>query len=294
LEIVYILLEKKLVTAKQLAEQFGVSQRTIYRDIDTLGLAGIPIYTEQGKGGGISLMPEFVLDKSILSEQEQYKILSALQALSGIESVETDQVLTKLSALFKKSASNWLQVDFSGWNSASSDFFTIFKTAILERKIVEFDYYSSYNEKTRRRIEPVQLWFKEKAWYIYGFCLKRQDVRVFKLVRIKNLTITNKQFSARALPSVYENSGAEKERNPDITLKLRIAAEMTHRVLDEFREDMIKRQADGSFIVSVTWQEDQWVYGFLLSFGEYIEVLEPKHVQKILKSIAQKISKKYP
>ena len=200
LEIVYALLRQKTVTAKELAERFNVSQRTIYRDIDTLSLAGIPVYTEKGKNGGISLLPEFVLSKSILSEQEQNEILSALQGLSYIKTAaETNQVLQKLSSIFNKSAANWLEVDFSDWSFRNGQFFNDFKTAILERRIVEFDYCSTYGEKTRRRVEPIQLWFKSKSWYVKGFCSIRQDMRLFKLTRVKQLTLTDEYFTERDL-----------------------------------------------------------------------------------------------
>jgi len=140
----------KNVTAKELAERSDVSQRTFYRDVDTLSLAGIPIYTEKGKNGGISLLLEFVLSISILSEQEQNEILSALQGLSNIKTAETNQVLQKLSSIFNMSAANWLEVVFSVWSFRNGQFFNDFKTAILERRIVEFDYYSTHGEKTRR------------------------------------------------------------------------------------------------------------------------------------------------
>jgi predicted DNA-binding transcriptional regulator YafY len=146
-EIVYILLHEKLVTAKSLAERFEVSQRTIYRDIDILSMSGIPVYTEKGKGGGISLLPDFMLNKSLLSEQEQMEILSALQGLSNVKTPDTDHVLSKLSAIFQKNAANWLEVDFTFWNDDNSELFNSFKTAILERRIAEFDYYSTYGKK---------------------------------------------------------------------------------------------------------------------------------------------------
>ena len=155
LEIVYVLLRQKTVTAKELAEKFEVSQRTIYRDVDTLSLAGIPVYTEKGKGGGISLLPEFVVSKSILSESEQNEILSALHGLSNIKTVETNQVLQKLSAVFNKTAVSWLEVDFTDWSFRGGKEFNDFKTAILERRIAEFDYYSAYGEFTHRRVEPI-------------------------------------------------------------------------------------------------------------------------------------------
>ena len=292
LEIVYILLEKKAVTAKALSGQFGVSQRTIYRDIDALSLAGIPVYSEKGKGGGISILPEFVLNKSILSEQEQQEILSALKAFAGVESAETGQVIKKLSALFKKNAADWLQVDFSNWSLSSKNIFTNLKTAILERRIIEFDYYSTSGEKTQRCIEPVQLWFKSRAWYINGFCLTRQEMRVFKLTRIKKLKMTNKHFTSRGLVSISPDTKKDEDREI-VALKFRIESEMSYRVFDEFDEGMIEKQSDGSLIVSVSWPVDFWLYTFLLSFGEYIEVLEPKNIRKIMKEKIKKMEKNY-
>jgi predicted DNA-binding transcriptional regulator YafY len=293
-EIIYILMNKQSATAKELAERFGVSRRTIYRDVDTLSLTGIPIYTEKGKGGGISLLPDFVLNKSILSEQEQNEILSALQSLSNIKTAGADQVLQKLSTIFNKTAANWLEVDFSDWSFANGDAFNDFKTAILERLIVEFDYHSTYGEKTHRRIEPIQIWFKSKAWYIKGFCLTRQDIRLFKLTRVKNLAVTDEHFPERDLITAIPNPGPDERQTRDVNLKLKIAPEMAYRVYDEFDEDHIERQSDGSFIVSATWLEDElWLYGAILSYGEYIEVLEPEYIRKIMNEKTQKILKKY-
>jgi len=294
LEIVYLLLEQKNVTAKTLSKQFGVSQRTIYRDIDALSLAGIPVYAEKGKGGGIRILPEYVLSKSILSEQEQQEILSALQALSGVNTIDTSQAFKKLSALFKKTTTDWLQVDFSDWNFSNSSYFNDFKTAILERRIAEFDYYGTSGEKTRRCIEPVQLWFKTRAWYIKGFCLMRQNMRLFRLTRIKNLRITNKRFSVRDPSITNPDIWPEKQKKQKlVSLKFKIDPEMTYRVFDEFDENLIEKQSDGSYIVSVIWPQDYWLFGSILSFGEYIEVLEPKSIRKTLKNKISRIGKKY-
>ena len=295
-EIVYILLQKKSVTSKELAERFNVSKRTIYRDVDTLSLAGIPVYTEQGKGGGISLLPDYVLNKSILSEQEQTEILSALQGLSNVTTAETNLVLQKLSAIFNKTAANWLEVDFSSWGFANGKFFSDFKTAILEHRIVEFNYFSSYGEKTHRRIEPVQLWFKSRTWYVKGFCLARLDIRLFKLTRVKDLTVTDEHFPERDLSAIRPSPVPDGHLKRDVTLKLKIEAiepKMAYRVLDEFDEDMAEKQPDGSFIATVTFQEDEWLYGWILSFGDYIEVLEPEYIREIVKNKTLKTAKKY-
>ena len=296
-QIIYTLLDKKTATAKELAEQLGVSVRTIYRDVENLSAAGIPVYTEQGKGGGISLLPDFVLNKSILNEWEQTEILSALQGLSAVKTVETDRVLQRLSTFFNKSVVNWIDVDFSHWGFIGSDFFNGFKTAIISRQIAEFDYYAVYGETapsfTRRRVEPIQLWFKGRSWYLKGFCLLRQGLRTFKLSRMGNLTITDEHFAERdltALPPMPNNPDGERK---SITLKLKVDPKMAHRVYDEFHESQTEKQPDGGFIVTVSWPEDDWVYGTILSYGEYIEVLEPVHVREVIRAKAEKMAGKY-
>lgn len=293
-EIIYILLNKKIVTASYLAGRFGVSQRTVYRDIDALTLAGIPVYTEKGKGGGISLLPEYVLNKSMLDEKEQSEILSAIQSLSIVKAVDADELLNKLSAIFNRSVVNWLEIDFSSWGQNDSKIFSDLRTAILSRKVTEFDYFSTFGEETRRRIEPLQLWFKARAWYVKGFCLTRQDLRVFKLTRIRNLTVTNTPFSeTRDLLDIVPAAEPDAHRKLDVKLRFKIAPEMAYRVFDEFDGDDVEKQEDGSFIVTVTWPEDDWVYGTILSYGEYLEILEPQHIKKIIREKLQKTIKKY-
>ena len=292
-EIIYLLLSNDNMTAKELASRFGVSTRTVYRDVDTLSLAGIPIYMEKGRNGGIRLLPDFVLNKSILSEHEQNEILSALQGLSLVGDGAGVHVLQRLSAIFNKTVTNWLEVDFSDWSFGNGDIFDNFKLAILERRVAEFDYFSTYGEKTHRRVEPVQLWFKSRAWYLKGFCLGKQDMRLFKLTRVSNLKVTDENFNKRDLLASSPAPSLESYHRPDITMRLRIAPEMAYRVYEEFAESMVDKQPDGSYIVTVTWPEDNWVYGFLLSFGEYVEVLEPVHLRGIIKDKAKKIASRY-
>ncbi|MCL2501327.1 MAG: YafY family transcriptional regulator [Defluviitaleaceae bacterium] len=296
-EIIYILLNKKLVTARELAEQFGVSTRTVYRDVDTLSLAGIPVYTEKGKNGGISLLPGFVLNKSILSEQEQHEILSALQGLSFLNNGSGDsrQVLQKLSGVFNKTASDWLEVDFTDWGFDDGAAFNGFKTAILERRVAEFTYFGGNGEKTQRRVEPMQLWFKSKAWYLKGYCLLRQDMRLFKITRVRDLTVTDIAFVKRDIPEPPPKHDEKpcEEYMRSIRLKLKIAPEMNYRVFDEFPWEGAKKQPDGGYIVTAYWPEDDWLYGKILSFGTYAEVLEPPYLINVIKEKALQIANKY-
>jgi len=292
-EIIYVLLSKDRVTAGELAERFEVSARTIYRDIDTISLAGIPVYSEKGKGGGISLLPDFVLNKSILSEQEQSEILASLQGLTQIRSVDADHVLKKLSTVFNKTAAKWLEVDFSDWSFGREDIWGGFKSAILQKRVVQFDYYSSYSEKTCRSAEPIQLWFKSRAWYLKAYDLTRQGVRLFRLSRVRNMVVTDEVFAERDLRLDETGSTPSASQRPDVMLRLRIKPEMAYRVLDEFAAAVEEQDSDGNYIVTVCWPEDNWVYGTILSFGEFIEVLEPEHIRKIIGDKAKKIYEQY-
>ena len=292
-EIIYLLLSKERVTAKELAGRFGVSSRTIYRDIDKISLAGIPIYTEKGKGGGISLLPDFVLNKSILSEQEQSEILSALQGLTQIQSSDSDNVLQKLSTIFNKTAAKWLEVDFSDWSFEQEDYWGSFKTAILRKRVAVFDYYNTYSEKTRRRVEPIQLWFKSRSWYLKAYDLEKQDLRLFKLTRIRDLEISEDNFTERDLLAILPIDNVQSKHRKDVNLQLLIKSEMAYRVLDEFAGVIEEETEDGNYIVSLRWPEDNWVYGTILSFGEYIEVLEPEHIREIIRDKAKKIYEQY-
>ena len=181
-KIVYHLLDKGRATAPELAEKFEVSVRTIYRDLDAISAAGIPIYTVQGKGGGIFILPEFVLEKSLLTPQEKEQILMALQGLAAAEDSRTDELLTKLGGLFRVQGANWIEVDFSDWhkNTAGAELFDELKRAVFSCRRVSFSYFAGEGGGTVRTVEPVKLIFKSKDWYLYGFCLLRNDYRFFQ------------------------------------------------------------------------------------------------------------------
>lgn len=282
-EIVYILLNKNYITAKELAEHFEVSVRTIYRDIEVLCQSGIPIYTNKGKGGGIGLLDNFVLNKSVLSKEEQNEIISALQGLSATSYPDLNHVLNKLSNLFGTKQNNWIEVDYSDWSNSQKDKFNLIKTAVLQKRVLKFQYYNSFGEKTSREVEPLQLWFKNKSWYLKAFCRKKNDIRTFKLNRIKDLSILNEQF-ARELPRDLVSIQENKPQIPQETIKLKISGTQAYRVYDEFDEEQIQKEKDGSFIVTMTYPEDDWVYGLILSYGNYAKVLEPIRIREIIKN----------
>ena len=184
-EIVYILIQKRKVTAKELANKFEVSTRTIYRDIEVLSRANIPVYMEKGKQGGIGILDEYVLNKTILSEEEQNQILFALQGMLQVKGQEDKEILEKLSVLFNKKVNDWIRIDLSNWGKENR--FDSIKSAILNKNLIEFTYYNSNGEESKRMVEPLQIWFKDKSWYLISYCRSKEDYRIFKIARIKEI-----------------------------------------------------------------------------------------------------------
>jgi len=290
-EIVYLLLKKKKVTAKELAERFEVSTRTIYRDIEVLSRANIPIYATKGKDGGIGLLEEFVLNKTVLSEEEQNQILFALQGMDKVTGQAGNDIVAKLSTIFQKEADDWLKIDFSNWGKEGSqkEWFAILKKAILQKKLVQFIYFNTDGQKTKRTVEPLQIWFKDKSWYLVSYCRQKEDYRIFKIARMKEVEVLNEHFE-RTLP---EPSTEQKRSFPTITLQLEINKEMAYRVYDEFEPDEVTLKENGDFVITVEYPENDWVYGYILSFGEAAKVLAPKTAKMRIKESLKKMLKKY-
>lgn len=288
-------MNKKTITAKELSEHFEVSQRTIYRDIETLCQAGIPIYTNKGKGGGIGLMEHFVLNKSVLSDQEQNDILAALQGFKVTSYSNTDQVLSKLNSLFGNKNSDWIEVDFSNWNSNEEDKekFNLLKDAILNRKVIQFDYYNSYGQESHRTSEPRKLVFKGQAWYLYGYCRDKKDFRYFKITRIKDLQIDLENFLETTL-TVNEIEGIPPQTTLNlVSLVLKIDADMAYRIYDEFHKATIIKNEDGSFLIHTELQAGGWLLGYLMSYEDHLEILEPSSLREELINIYKNALKKY-
>ena len=287
--ILYYLLNKERATAPELAEKFEVSQRTIYRDIEALSGAGIPVYAEPGRNGGISLLQDFVLDRALLSRQEKQEILTALQSIHSVQNMGSSETLQKLSALFRLSSQNWLEVDFSRWGSRESDNkkFELLKSAVIHKKCMQIRYASSYEAISERVVHPYKLVYKARAWYLQAFCTVRQDWRTFRCNRILDLQILNESFPHREFPKSAESYEGKADQ-----ITLRFPKEMTYRVYDEFDETQIQRQDNGDLIVSARMSADKWLVGFLLSFGTQVDVLSPAHLKNALAQQARLIYEK--
>lgn len=291
-QMVYLLLEKGSMTAPELAKHFEVSVRTIYRDIDILSAAGIPVYATQGKGGGISIQDKFVLKKSVLSEQEQTQILMALQGLRIVEDEDTRALLSKLNSAFQKQNVNWLEIDFSSWtkSGAGKENFQKLQNAIFESRVVSFLYYNGKGEAAKRVVEPLKLAFKSTDWYLYGYCSMRSDFRFFKLTRIRNLEITKDRYTRPIPDQIFTE--AEDFEMETIQVTLLFDKSMSFRVYDKFDDEVTETQ-DGSLLVETVMPNNELLFRYILSCGDKVEVLHPQSLRDKIFERARNIAEKY-
>jgi predicted DNA-binding transcriptional regulator YafY len=292
-EIVYLLIERRTMTARELAARLEVSARTILRDIEVLSGVGIPLYSTRGRGGGIRLLDGYVLSKAFFSESEQAGILAALQQLSATQYPDTQPVLDKLKGIFVQQTADWLEVDFTHWGSGAEDKkkLSTIQSALIHKQALRFTYSSARGETAWRLVYPLKLCFKSMSWYISAFCTHRKDYRTFKLNRIQNAELADEYFgdlNLKAPPLHIDESTA-----PRVTLSLLFHPRQAHRVYDEFGSEQIKAHGDGQLLVTVPMPDEEWLYHYLLTYGPDLEVLSPPVIREKLQGVLNAILRKY-
>ncbi|WP_270525261.1 helix-turn-helix transcriptional regulator [Longibaculum muris] len=291
-EILYYLMENKQTTAKQLADKFEVSTRTIYRDLDKLLVAGIPIITKQGVDGGVSLDDNFVFDKSLLDESQQEQILLALSSLSSLHVSEYQELLKHMQTIFQKESDEWLDVDFSSWHQDQemNEKFSRLKDAILKHLKITFHYINAQGQKSHRDVFPIKLFYKNNAWYLYGYEVKKADYRTYKLTRIQQLVIKDEQFDRSAFYKEPHLTYEENQTKIDVVLKFQ--KYLGSFVYDQFSDQDIQEKEDGYWI-HTSMPYHPWFLSFLLSFGSGVEIIEPHSLRKEMLHEIQTLLKIY-
>jgi predicted DNA-binding transcriptional regulator YafY len=300
--IIMILLNKKHMSAQELADMFEVSPRTIYRDIDAINMAGIPIHAKPGVGGGFEIMQNYKIDKKVFSSADLSSILTGLSGLSSmIQGDELANVLAKVKSFIPADRAkdielkvNQICIDLSPWmgNGNIQLYIEIVKAALQESKLLSFEYIAHHGNKTARTVEPYQLILKSSHWYLHGYCRKRNDYRMFRLSRMSNLQIQEKSFT----PREYQKPAldfTEIWETIQIKIKIRIHKSILDRVLDFCSYEHFSPDCEEHYIVSFPFIENEYYYNILLSFGDKCECLEPMHIRTEIKRRIQKISTLY-
>lgn len=292
--ILSILLQKDVVTAPELAEQFEVSRRTINRDIENLCKAGIPIVTRQGVNGGISIMENYKMDRTLLTNAEMQDILAGLRSLDSINGTKRyRQLMEKLSvgASDFMSGNQSILIDLSSWYKDSlAPKIELIRSAIDNRRELNFFYYSPKGE-SKRRIEPYYLIFRWSSWYVWGWCREKQDFRLFKLNRMDKLEVSEIVYIRRPVP--LPDLRNERIFPGNIRVKALFDASCKWRLVEEFGIDCFTTQEDGKLLFRADYTDRENLIAWLLTFGDKAELLEPIAIREELRKLIKRMQEIY-
>lgn len=292
--ILSILLQEEKTTAPELAERFEVSRRTINRDIEDLCKAGIPVETAQGTGGGISIMDGYRMDRTILSSKDMQMILAGLRSLDSVSGIRYySQLMEKIQTGSSEfiSGRDYMLIDLSSWYKGSlAPKIEVIQSAIENRRIIRFKYYSPSGE-SNRRVEPYYLVFRWSSWYVWGWCLERKDYRLFKLNRMDCVVETDRGFLRRDVP--MPDLSNEKIFPGGIKVKALFTPNMKWRLVEEFGPNCFTETDDGRLLFSADYTDIENLVTWLMTFGAKVEVLEPEEVRDIIRRNAEEILKIY-
>jgi len=290
--IIMILLEKERIGAQELADMFEVSPRTIYRDIDAINMAGIPVLSTSGVGGGFEIMQNYKVDKKVFSTADLSAILMGLSSLSNmIRGDELVNALAKVKSFIPADRAkdielkaNQIYIDLSPWmgNGNVQPFLEIIKTALQENKLLSFEYADRYGNKTERTAEPYQLVLKSSHWYFQGYCLARNDYRLFRLSRISNLQTQEESFTPRDYQKPQLDF-TDVLAAMQTKIKLRIHKSVMDMVLDYCSYEHFTPDGDEHYLVNFPFVENDYYYNILFSFGDKCECLEPLNIRSEMK-----------
>ncbi len=290
--IIMILLDKKRIGAQELADMFEVSPRTIYRDIDAINMAGIPVRSIPGVGGGFEIMQRYKIDKKVFSADDLSALLMGLSSLSGImRGDELVHALTKVRSFIPADRANeialkanQIYIDLSPWMGSHNiqPYLEIIKSALHKNQLLLFDYIAHRGNKTTRAVEPCQLVLKGSHWYLQGYCRKRNDFRLFRLSRMSNLQMQEETFTPRDYPKPqFDFDHILKTMQTKI--KIRIHKSIMDRVLDFCSYEDFSPDGDTHYLVNFPFIENEYHYDILLRFGDKCECLEPLHIREKVK-----------
>jgi len=290
--IITILLQNGKTTAPYLAKRFEVSRRTILRDIDTLCQAGIPIITEQGGCGGISIMEGYQIDRSLLTADELQRLIAGLKSIDSVsKDSKPDNLLLKLAPNNTIAAlADCIRIDLSSHcKECLSEKISLIKEAITSHRMITFDYY--YNKgQISRRIEPYFVMFKWSAWYVLGWCTEREDFRLFKLNRLWDLSITDEAFMPQEVP--LEAASLDNALPDQSKIEILFYKSVRFRLIEDYGLHCYT-EADHGLLMELNYTNRENAIAWILSFGDQAEVLAPPDVRDELAAIVHKLAARY-
>lgn len=295
ISIIMILLKKNVVTANEFAQLFNVSKRMILRDMETLSLSNIPIYSINGINGGYCMMDEYKVDKRLLSNSDLENILTALGGLEQIlVSKEVEVTIKKIEAMVNPlTPKGSIHLSFYEWEGRSEILQTLklCQESILKRKLVSFDYIDKNGTTTNRIVEPYLLHFSEASWYLKGFCLHRQRYRTFKLSRIDHFHMDENTFNPRVYSLEQEHDASYQPQL--VAIKALISPSIKDQFIERYGRKSIENYSSDYFLATIHVPQNSIGFQFLASLGTNIEILEPKKYVEEFRNYLNRMLEKY-
>lgn len=290
--ILAVLLREERVTAASLAARFEVSSRTIQRDVDRLCRAGIPLRTERGAGGGISIMEGYAVDRTVLTDTDRGAILAGLRSLDSVSGTGYyRQLMEKLPQAGERAGDDCVAIDLSSWYGPMlAPRLEALKAACIRRQLVQFTYCAPSGD-SRRTVEPSKLLFRWSSWYLHGWCREREDFRLFKLTRMVDFILLPEYFSPRPAPSPI--TPPERVYPDKVPVLIRFAPEARWRLIDEYGVESFSPQEDGFLLFRRSFPNKEAVFRWVLSFQAQAELLEPLELRGEFFSRLRDICEKY-
>ncbi|MDU4890419.1 MAG: YafY family protein [Clostridium sp.] len=293
--IIMILNNRERVTARELSEKFQVSIKTIQRDMEIIERAGVPIVSFKGNGGGYGIIEEFKVNNSSMTKEEAALVNKLLKGINNsYENIETIALINKLEGLKKNEngREDRLIIDFSKWGRGEglNKIINIIDKAILNRNPIKFQYVNGNGESTERIIEPYKIIFKSLSWYVYGFCTLKNEMRIFKVTRIKNIKVCGEQFELKEIigEDVFKEKDYERTE-----IELRFKDNFKGIILESFEEYEELKEENGYTIAVIKIPYSNWVEGMILSFGDNVEVIKPTFLRDNIKEKLEKMINLY-
>lgn len=289
-QIICHLLEKGQSTAADMAREFDVSVRTVYRDVETLNAAGIPIYAETGRHGGICLMKGFVLDRAQLGREERQHILESVRAYEDEFSGRGPSALPKLAELFQLPAGDGLEADLSweGGSPKAGDRFRFLQQAVMQHHCAELTCAGPGGEPVKLAVRPLKLSFHAGGWQLKAYCTEQREYRLLPLSRIMKWKPSVETFE----PQDYPDEGPAPR--PELTrVVARFPQELAGRVFDAFDSTLITQKKDGSLELRQEIPVDDQLIGRLLALGPEVRVSSPASLRDELARRARELYEAY-
>ena len=295
LGMLFLLLNRRNIKASELAEYFEVSQRTVYRDIELLAGAGVPIYCEQGRNGGISIVEGWSVAGGSFDNSDIEIIKTALSgfvnSFGDNKSIKTLEKIGKMAEISSEEKREKVYIDLTMWGDdrPNDGFRKIIQESIENRNVIEFIYRNQKNEEKLRVVEPMVLVLKGFSWYLHGLCRDKGEKRLFKISRMRELKKRDEVYTTKHIN--FEPEAPKKEECVEV--ELRFSEEYRYKIEEYKRKEAVVVEEDGSCIMKTICPNDNGLIAFILSFGDDVEVVSPLWLREKTAEKIEKALKKY-